>query len=97
MQIADDAFYQVSNLVELDVSNNFLTIVPTKSLENCSILRKLYLSHNPIANLTNFTFRGLVHLQTLVLSDAAIETVDTNAFAGLKSLRYLHLNGNKLR
>lgn len=97
VSLDDEAFYQVSNLIELDLSNNFLTSVPTKALEYCPILRKLNFAHNPIRELVNDTFAKFLHLQTIDLSDDNIESIDVNAFQGLKSLKQLYLNGNRLR
>lgn len=97
VSLEDEAFYQVSNLIELDLSNNFLTSVPSKALENCPILRKLNFAHNPIRELLNNTFAKFSHLQTIDLSDNNIHAIEVNAFQGLKSLKQLYLNGNKLR
>jgi len=97
VSLDDEAFYQVSNLIELDLSNNFLTSVPSKALEYCPIIRKLNFAHNQIRELVNNTFAKFIHLQTIDLSDNNIEFIDVNAFQGLKSLKQLYLNGNKLR
>lgn len=95
--ITSDAFYQVSNLVELDLSNNFLTTVPSAIFKDCQLLRKLQLSHNPIQVIENSTFVDLVQLTTLEMSHCQIDTIQPKAFVGLKNLEYLRLNGNKLR
>ncbi|XP_054165846.1 uncharacterized protein LOC128963368 [Oppia nitens] len=92
----EQAFYQVSNLVDLDISNNFLTTVPTNALQYCPILRKLYFSHNVIKQLTNESFAKFKHLQTIDLSHNTIELIESNAFQGLKNLKQLYLSENKL-
>ncbi|KAF8784351.1 uncharacterized protein LOC129959443 [Argiope bruennichi] len=97
LSIADDAFYQLSNLVELDLSNNFITWIPAIALRDTPLLRRLLLSSNPIQRVENDTFSLLSHLTALELSSCQIEVVEPRAFDGLKSLQYLKLDGNKLR
>ncbi|XP_035220435.1 leucine-rich repeat-containing protein 4C-like [Stegodyphus dumicola] len=97
LSIANDAFYQLSNLVELDLSNNFITSIPAIALRDTPLLRRLLLSSNPIQRVENDTFILLSHLTTLELSNCQIEVVEPRAFDGLKSLQYLKLDGNKLR
>lgn len=68
-QIADDAFHLLTNLVELDLSGNDLSSVPTRALSDCSALRRLSLSHNPIEVLHDDAFRVCLRLlPRLVLS-----------------------------
>lgn len=66
--IADDAFTQLTNLVELDLSENLLTTVPVKALTNCTNLRRLLLNNNHIATLTAEAFAPLNNLKFLNLS-----------------------------
>ena len=47
--------------------------------------------------LLNDTFTYLTALEYLVLSDNQIETIDLNAFIGLKSLYHLNISNNKLK
>ncbi|XP_076345112.1 uncharacterized protein LOC143244402 [Tachypleus tridentatus] len=95
-EIANDAFYYVSNLIELDLSENFLNWVPFEALKDCSLLRRLQLTNNPIQLIQNNTFSGLIHLTSLEMSNCRIYTIEPNAFSGLESLEYLRLDGNKL-
>jgi netrin-G1 ligand len=66
--IADDAFTQLTNLIELDLSTNLLTQVPTKSLKDCFNLRRLQLNANPIQIIRAEAFLPLTHLKSLDLS-----------------------------
>ncbi|XP_013793254.2 leucine-rich repeat, immunoglobulin-like domain and transmembrane domain-containing protein 2 [Limulus polyphemus] len=93
-EISDDAFYRVSNLIELDLSENDLSWVPT--LKDCSLLRRLQLSHNPIQHLLNNSFSSLTQLTTLEMSNCRIHTIGPSTFSGLKHLEYLRLDGNRL-
>lgn len=95
-EIADDSFYQVANLIEMDLSFNFLTWVPSAIFKDTPILRRLLLSHNPIQRLDNGSFDGLSHLTTLELSNCQIQSIDVDAFRGLHKLEYLKLDGNRL-
>ncbi len=66
--IADDAFTQLTNLIELDLSTNLLTQVPTRSLKDCFNLRRLQLNFNPIQIIRAEAFLPLTHLKSLDLS-----------------------------
>lgn len=96
VQMADDAFRGLNNLVELDLSHNFLTAVP-KLAPFCLILRRLQLSANPIQRLGGHSFRGLRRLVSLELSQCQLAWLETDVFADLESLEVLRLDGNRLR
>lgn len=66
--ISDDAFYQLTNLVELDLSENLLTHVPMKALVNSTNLRRLLLNNNHIATINAESFATLNNLKFLNLS-----------------------------
>ncbi|KAL1432826.1 hypothetical protein MTO96_013027 [Rhipicephalus appendiculatus] len=94
--MADDAFRGLNNLVELDLSHNFLTAVP-KLAPYCPLLRRLQLSANPIQRLGGHSFRGLHSLVSLELSQCQLAWLETSVFADLHSLEVLRLDGNRLR
>ncbi|XP_037276960.2 leucine-rich repeat, immunoglobulin-like domain and transmembrane domain-containing protein 3 [Rhipicephalus microplus] len=94
--MADDAFRGLNNLVELDLSHNFLTAVP-KLAPYCPLLRRLQLSANPIQRLGDHSFRGLHSLVSLELSQCQLAWLETSVFADLHSLEVLRLDGNRLR
>lgn len=95
-QIDKKAFRNLANLVELDISDNELSYVPTASFMEIPMLRKLYLSRNPIQKLQENAFEGLASLETLELIDCQIESIDHKAFNGLAALANLKLDGNRL-
>lgn len=66
--IADDAFTQLTNLIELDLSENLLTQVPTNALKDAFNLRRLLLNQNPISNIRAEAFLPLNGLKYLDLS-----------------------------
>lgn len=94
--IAEDAFVQLTNLVELDLSSNVLTSVPSDSLKHCPNLRRLVLNNNPIGAIAKDTFASTPSLNSLDLSECQIGSVEAGAFKGLSSLQYLKLDGNRL-
>ncbi|XP_013786338.1 leucine-rich repeat and immunoglobulin-like domain-containing nogo receptor-interacting protein 3 [Limulus polyphemus] len=95
--VANDTFYQLTNLVELDVSSNLLTTVPSISFRDTPFLRRLDLSKNPIRTIRNNSFSELSRLRSLELSNCQIANIEVGAFVGLERLEKLTLDGNKLR
>ncbi|KAG0424992.1 hypothetical protein HPB47_027812, partial [Ixodes persulcatus] len=96
VQMADDAFGGLSNLVELDLSHNFLTAAP-KLAAYCGHLRRLQLSFNPIQRLGGHSFKGLRTLVSLELSQCQLAWLEGDTFADLETLELLKLDGNRLR
>ncbi|XP_017489980.1 PREDICTED: reticulon-4 receptor-like 2, partial [Rhagoletis zephyria] len=94
--IADDAFVQLTNLVELDLSENLLTTVPVKALANTTNLRRLLLNGNHIATISAEAFAPLTSLKFLNLSGCQTHTIEARAFWGLADLEYLYLHSNQL-
>ena len=89
-------FRGLTNLVDLDLSYNALTDVPTTAVENCKYLMRLSLRANPIKFIRPRAFRGLNELVSLELSECDIESVDEGSFDGLDKLEYLRLDTNRL-
>lgn len=96
-KVEDNAFLGLSNLVDLDLSYNYLTVVPTNALNDIPSLRELYLADNPITQIEDNAFRNVLNLIKLDLSNNMIEFVNRNAFNGLELLQSLKINGNKLQ
>ncbi|CAH1972976.1 unnamed protein product [Acanthoscelides obtectus] len=94
--IQSKAFNGLTNLVELDLSENKLIEVSPASFEGCGSLMKLYLHSNPIKTLQKDVFSHLPLLNTLDLSSCAISSIAPEAFRGLFSLEWLNLGMNKL-
>lgn len=95
-RVARDAFQQLTNLVELDLSWNLLTAVPSAPLRGVPHLRRLQLSGNPIAQLENASFVGLQHLTYLHLSRCQLRSIEPGALDGLPALEFLLLDNNRL-
>lgn len=96
IRIHDKAFRGLSNLVELDLSDNMLTTVPTETFQDYTSLMRLSLSGNPIRELKTNSFRYLSFLTTLELSNCQIDKIDNEAFLGMDNLEWLRLDGNRI-
>ncbi|XP_063240849.1 uncharacterized protein LOC134541356 [Bacillus rossius redtenbacheri] len=90
------AFRGLTNLVELDLSENLLVGVPSDTFAEYPSLMRLAVSGNPIRAIRSGSFGHLSSLTTLELSDCEVETIEEDAFAGLDSLEWLKLDGNRL-
>ncbi|CAG4966928.1 unnamed protein product [Colias eurytheme] len=90
------AFRGLANLVELDLSNNYITVIPSSNFVFFPSLMRLSLNNNPVTNIKAHCFQHLSYLNTLELSNCKIESIEPEAFAGLKHLEWLRLNGNRL-
>uniref|UniRef100_A0A336LZT5 CSON009325 protein n=1 Tax=Culicoides sonorensis TaxID=179676 RepID=A0A336LZT5_CULSO len=95
-QIDRAAFAGLTNLVELDLSHNLLTSIPTNSLSELPSLRDLILTGNSIQKIDERAFAPVPQLVKLDLSNCGIQTITPKAFEGLEALHTLKLNGNKL-
>ncbi|XP_039283641.1 leucine-rich repeat-containing protein 4 [Nilaparvata lugens] len=95
-QIDDRAFYGLSNLVELDLSDNLLTSVPSNMFRDVPSLRDINLAHNPIQKIDSHAFRTVPGLVKLDLSHCELQAIAPMAFDGVELLEALKLNGNRL-
>ncbi|KAL1139948.1 hypothetical protein AAG570_006925 [Ranatra chinensis] len=94
--IEDRAFKGLTNLVELDLSDNSISTVPTETFYDYPSLMRLFLSGNPIKYIKPSSFQPLSFLTNLELSHCDLENVEDGAFVGLNSLEWLKLDNNKL-
>ncbi|KAJ8981233.1 hypothetical protein NQ317_016529 [Molorchus minor] len=95
-EIDDLAFRGLTNLIELDLSHNLLTSVPSGTFQDIPFLRDLILSNNPIQKIDSLAFQAIHGLVKLDLSNCEIQTVAPKAFEGIEMLESLKLNGNRL-
>ncbi|XP_023230823.1 chaoptin-like [Centruroides sculpturatus] len=87
-------FSNLSTLHVLDLSyNNFsLPSHPNSTWQNLPFLKNLYLSGNPILNLTNDSFFGLNQLEELCIQDLPLQHIQIGVFKLLRSLQKLEMN-----
>lgn len=95
-KVDNNAFKGLANLVELDLSNNYITVIPSPNFIHTPSLMRFSLSNNPVTTIKTHCFQHLKFLNTLELSECKIEQIEMEAFAGLHHLEWLRLNGNRL-
>lgn len=66
--VDDHAFHPLKNIIDLSLSLNSLTKIPTKAIANLTVLRHLDFSHNNIAHISNDSFKTLSALRSLSLN-----------------------------
>lgn len=96
-QIDKNAFRGLSNLIEIDLSDNLLTHIPSEAFEDIPYLRNISLARNPIQKVDPFSFRLVRSLIRLDLSHCNIQSIRSKAFDNLDNLEYLKLNDNELQ
>lgn len=89
-----NAFKNVESVAYLDFSFNSLSIfkVNTRSVMGAE---RIYLGHNRISHIDDETFRGLIHLRLLELSNNSFLTITANAFKSLVHLVALDVSSNR--
>ncbi|XP_075995907.1 leucine-rich repeat neuronal protein 1 [Genypterus blacodes] len=86
----------LTNLTELDLSQNHFTQVSSMGLSSLGRLVTLYLEENHIEELEDFSLRNLSSLEELYINHNHISSIGPKAFSGLTNLLRLHLNSNRL-
>ncbi|XP_049437970.1 leucine-rich repeat neuronal protein 1 [Epinephelus fuscoguttatus] len=86
----------LTNLTELDLSQNHFTQVSSMGLSSLGRLVTLYLEENHIEELEDFSLRNLSSLEELYINHNHISSIGPKAFTGLTNLLRLHLNSNRL-
>ncbi|KAG9354079.1 hypothetical protein JZ751_012203, partial [Albula glossodonta] len=86
-----------TELTELFLDNNKITVLPGHIFDNLSKLRNLSVSHNNISRVEPKAFTALGKLKKLDLSQNSIQSFPPGVFAGLSSLESLSLQGNSLQ
>jgi len=95
-QIDGRALRGLTNAVEIDLSRNMLTAVPTATLADVPLLRDLSLAGNPIQRVGPEAFRQCTGLVRLDLSGCELHEIAASAFVGIDRLETLKLNNNRL-
>lgn len=81
--IENNAFLSLTNLEELNLSNNFMDSIDSKTFQNLEKLEALDLSCNHVRVLGDQSFQGLPSLLTLSRTGNALESV--HGFGNLKT------------
>lgn len=95
-EIHRDAFRDLKILIEIDLSNNQISVIPRDTFAGNDRLKVLILSGNPLRQLFNEQFPVLPHLRSLELDNCQIRAVGRDAFVHLDQLEKLNLQHNEL-
>ncbi|XP_043219838.1 leucine-rich repeat and immunoglobulin-like domain-containing nogo receptor-interacting protein 3 [Amphibalanus amphitrite] len=95
-RVGQRALSGLTNLVELDLSENRLTAVPGAALRDVPALRRLSLSGNPLERIQRGDLGAVRELTALELAHCQLRIVEKGAFATLLRLEKLQLQGNQL-
>ncbi|KAK7870368.1 hypothetical protein R5R35_000539 [Gryllus longicercus] len=85
-----------SNVIQLDLSENFLTKIPSESFafSSMKLLQKLNLSRNVIEFIDSDAFGNLTNLKRLDISHNKLQNLGSSVFNGLESLERLSVSQN---
>jgi len=89
--IENNAFGGLSALVELELSNNYLTCLPGKITNS---VEKIYMRSNQMEFMRKMELHNLLNLRTLDVAYNRLRAVEKGAFDQLESLLQLDLSGN---
>ena len=95
-EIDNEALLELSNLVELDLSENRLRSIPSLIFQHTPELRELWLSKNSFQMIPVDAFAHLTSLRTLDLSHCNIRSIAARTFESLVMLEKLKLAFNRL-
>ncbi|KAI6076116.1 Reticulon-4 receptor [Aix galericulata] len=96
--IEPGAFYGLSKLEELDLSDNTnLKSINPVTFRGLVHLHTLHLDRCGLLELSTGLFRGLFSLQYLYLQDNNLQNLLDDTFIDLANLTYLFLHGNKIK
>uniref|UniRef100_A0A8C5PPN6 Leucine rich repeat neuronal 1 n=1 Tax=Leptobrachium leishanense TaxID=445787 RepID=A0A8C5PPN6_9ANUR len=87
---------ELTNLTELDLSQNHFQSIEDLSVSNLSRLITLYLEENQLTELPDYCLKDLENLEELYINHNQINLIGPRAFSGLGKLLRLHLNANRL-
>ena len=78
--VEPSAFNRLTNLIELDLSENTMREIPSESWKHTKALMRLNLSGNPIKLIRSGAFERLKFVTNIALSHCDIETVEKGSF-----------------
>ncbi|KAK7603990.1 hypothetical protein V9T40_004263 [Parthenolecanium corni] len=96
-QIDKFAFRGLTNVIEIDLSDNLLTHIPSQAFDDVPYLRNISLARNPLVKVEAFAFHSVPQLQRLDLAYCNIQSIRPKAFDNLNALEYLKLHDNELQ
>ncbi|XP_020670888.2 chondroadherin [Pogona vitticeps] len=95
--IQPGALDDVENLAIFHLDKNQLTSYPVAAMSKLRVVEDLKLSHNPIKAIPDFAFQSFGrYMETLSLDNMGLEKFSDKAFAGVTTLKTVHIENNKL-
>ncbi|QQP38765.1 Uncharacterized protein FKW44_019440, partial [Caligus rogercresseyi] len=89
------AFHGLVIMIELDLSWNRLSSLPSGTFTGNIRIRKLKLNHNPLRSLRSYSFPPIPHLRILDLSHCKLKQLSPRTFISLSSaVEVIHLHDN---
>ncbi len=96
--IPPDTFSLMRNLLMLDLGFNDLTELRAGTFEGLTSLKRLYLLGNSGIKYIQFgTFRSLVNIPNLVMTEMKIQRIDDLTFKGLENVKTINLSNNEIQ
>lgn len=92
-----DAFKKLTILIEVDLSDNQLSLISQGTFSGNDRLKVLILNGNPLKELPSEQFPQLPHLRSLEIENCKLQTIHKNAFVNLRQLERLSLRNNLLK
>ncbi|KAJ8965079.1 hypothetical protein NQ317_012047 [Molorchus minor] len=96
IKTVDASFQFYRDLQYVDLSNNHLVNIPTKSFLHQEKLQELHLNENKLSSINNKTFQGLKSLTVLNLRRNFLEELTRGLFSVLPKLEELNLGENRI-
>ncbi|KAJ8046471.1 Immunoglobulin superfamily containing leucine-rich repeat protein [Holothuria leucospilota] len=97
MEIPNRTFYNMSDLIILELDYNYLKALPADMFERNGMLKKLVLSHNHLTEIPNRTFYNTSALIKLELDYNYLKELPADLFGQDNMLKKLVLSHNHLR
>ncbi|XP_048346293.1 chondroadherin [Sphaerodactylus townsendi] len=95
--IQPGALDDVENLAIFHLDKNQLSSYPLGAMSKLRVVEDLKLSHNPMKVIPDFAFQSFGrYIETLSLENMNLEKFSDKAFAGVTTLKTVHIENNKL-
>lgn len=91
-----EAFKNLKILIEVDLSDNQLSLIPPGTFAGNERLKVLILNGNPLRELSLQQFPNLPHLRSLEIENCKLQEIHRDAFINLYQLEVLSLRRNAL-
>jgi Leucine-rich repeat (LRR) protein len=93
--IPDDTFYDLSQLLLIDLRVNAIKTLPVNLLAMQPHLRNFHFDYNDINEIPKGLFKHNINVSGIYMNGNKLSVIDTEDFLNKKQLRYLALNGNQ--